>query len=120
MMFNKDLAEAMQRYALRMRSSPALVQAFKSDPTGEVIKALQAESVAIPEPADEFHAHAIQSGDELPEEPERATRDRYIYIFRESGLFEFKSVPGSSTGSDDFMRTPKGACQCCNCCVIVV
>lgn len=120
MNFNHELAEAMQRYASKIRSSPELKSAFLADPTGELVKSLTRDNVEIPDPKDEFHAHAIGKGDSLPEEPDRATRDRYIYVYRDTGLFEFKFVPGSSTGSDDFMRTPKGACHCCNCCVIVV
>lgn len=113
--FDSDLANALQEYNHSIKDSPREQQAFKTNPTSSTEEFLKSVGIEIPEL---FHAHAIEPGDALPSEPERATRDRYIYIFRESGLFEFKIVPGSPTGDDSIMTSPNRACCCCNCCVM--
>ena len=115
--FDNKLADTLQEYSRSMNDSEREKQSFKKDPTLSVKNFLESKGIEIPEL---FHAHFIQPGGELPSEPERATRERYIYIFRESGLFEFKIVPGSPTGDDSIMTSPQGACHCCNCCVIEV
>jgi len=111
--FDKGLADGLKSYYAQMRSAAAMASAFKADPTTEVKKYLESRGVKIPRP-ELFHAHAIGPGNPLPHEPERATIDRYIYIFRQNGLFEFKTVPGSPEG-DDGVMSRAGACCCCNC-----
>lgn len=120
MKFNEDLVVVVKRFIDTLSTSPQARADLLADPTGAIKKLLSQQGVPIPEPADEFHAHVIGAGDALPEEPDRATRERYIYVFHANGLFEFKVVPGSPTGDDGFMRSPKSACQCCNCCVLQV
>jgi hypothetical protein len=112
--FNRELAEAMGEFRISIIGNSIALDEFKRDPTG-VLKAFLTDGrVPIPTP-DMFHAHAIKIGEQLPQEPEHATCDRYIYVFRESGLFEFKVVPGGADGNDDLMINPQRACACCNC-----
>ena len=115
--FNNDLADAVTRFSDGLRKSPEKRTSFEDSPTETLKTFLRNQGVGIPDP-DLFHAHAIKVGDQLPSEPDRATRDRFIYIFRSSGLFEFKVVPGSPTGDDNIMKNPTRACCCCNCCVV--
>lgn len=117
--FNNDLASAVKAYSDSIRQSPEKIKALQSNPTATVNDVLQKAGVTVSDPK-LFHAHVIKAGDVLPDEPLRATVDRYIYIFRPSGVFEFKVIPGSPDGDDSFMSKPNGACQCCNCCVIVI
>lgn len=117
--FNNDLASAVKAYSDSVRQSPEGIKVLESNPTATIKDVLQKAGVKVKDP-DLFHAHVIKVGDALPDEPLRATVDRYIYIFRPSGLFEFKVVPGSPDGDDSIMSKPQGACQCCNCCVIVL
>ncbi|MNE24456.1 hypothetical protein D3C80_1177460 [compost metagenome] len=102
-----------------MRKSPETIKALEKNPTNVIKNILLEKGVAIQNP-ELFHAHVIKVGEALPEEPLRATVDRYIYVFRPSGLFEFKIVPGTPDGDDSIMNGTQGACCCCNCCVLVV
>ena len=115
--FDKELADALADFNESVRSSSDSKEKFKEDPTVSARSVLAARGIKV---ADCFHAHAIAIGESLPAEPDRATKDRFIYVFKDSGLFEFKIVPGSSTGDDSIMYDPKGACHCCNCCVLEV
>jgi len=117
--FNDDLATAVMSYCDSMRKSPEMIKALQDNPTAVIKNVLQKKNVQVEHP-ELFHAHVINDGESLPHEPLRATIDRYIYVFRPSGLFEFKVVPGSPDGDDSIMRTPGGACSCCNCCVLVI
>lgn len=112
--FDITLAEALQKFNVSLRSDPEAMTRFKQHPTREVKAFLTASGVAIPTP-NWFHAHAIPHGGHLPREPKRAKVDRYIYFFRESGLFQYKQVPASPNGSNEFMENPKCACDCCSC-----
>lgn len=113
--YDGDLAAALAQFSKVVREAETRRQEFRTDPTKSATEFLLSSDLTVPEM---FHAHAIRIGDSLPSEPKRATIDRYIYIYRASGLFEFKIVPGSPSGDDSIMITPTGACCCCNCCVI--
>lgn len=117
--FNNELASALAEFNDSLRGSADKKEAFVQNPTQSVKGFLVKKNIQVEDPQ-LFHAHAIKISEALPSEPQRATRDRYIYIFRASGLFEFKVVPGSPTGDDSFMVNPTGACACCNCCVIEI
>jgi hypothetical protein len=117
--FNEPLAIGLQDLHRQLGVDRPLRDAFRGDPTGTARKFLRERGVQIEDP-DTFHVHALRVGQSLPQEPQRATVDRYIYIFRETGLFEFKVVPGSPDGDDAFMSHPTGACACCNCGCLVV
>jgi hypothetical protein len=115
--FDSRLAESLSMLNLQLNESSDARKAFTADPTGVATAFLQEHGM---EPPEMFHAHAIAAGETLPAEPDRATRERYVYIFRKSGLFEFKQVPGSPDGDDSIMANPRANCQCCNCCVMEV
>jgi hypothetical protein len=117
--FNEELADALKSFYADISSDGTKSKTFSARPTETVTKYLNNKGVTIPDPAT-FHAHAIRVGGPLPVEPRRATIERYIYVFRKSGLFEFKIVPADPTGNDEFMLNPSGACECCNCCVCEV
>lgn len=119
MNFDLELASALQDIASKIHADKNIRATFASDPTEAVVSYLKQKGISIPE---KFHAHAVHRGNPLPEEPLLATVDRYIYIFRKDGLFEFKQVPGSPDGNDAIMDAPlvSGACACCNCCAIEV
>ena len=117
MKFNAAFATALCDYAEKVRSSPRILNEFKSKPTESVIAFLKEKGIEVPE---EFHAHAVHRNNPLPEEPWLAKCDRHIYICRENGLFEFKFVPGSPEGDDSILNGSRGACACCNCGCIVV
>ncbi len=114
--FNKSLAEGLERFNTEIRNKS--IPGFDRDPTAAAKSFLKDHHVEVPDP-ETFHVHVIKANEPLPQEPARATIDRYIYVYRESGLFEFKLVPGSPDGDDDMMKNPTGACACCNCCVLV-
>jgi hypothetical protein len=116
--FNEKLAETVKQFSATLSTSRDHIAEFEKHPTETIKTLLQEKGVTVSRP-DLFHAHAIKIGDQLPSEPERATIDRYIYIFRASGLFEFKVVPGSKDGNDGVMSRAE-ACCCCNCCVLEV
>jgi hypothetical protein len=115
--FDSNLANVLQKFSASIRSSPQEASDFKKNPTSRAKAFLESAKLNIPY---EFHAHAIGVGEALPAEPKNATRDRYIYVFRKSGMFEFKIVPGSPSGDDAIMTGRDGACCCCNCCVVEV
>lgn len=115
--FDVKLADELKAFNREVRSNKGTADTFRQNPTGTLKAYLENRRFEIPDP-ETFHAHAINVGDTLPQEPQRATVERSIYVFRESGLFEYKSVPGSPDGNDDFMYNPTGACACCNCCVL--
>lgn len=115
--FDGRLASALGEYNHRLKNSSDERRSFEANATNSTKEFLRSKGIEIPEL---FHAHAIKLGDSLPSEPERATRDRYIYVYRQSGLFEFKIVPGSPDGNDSIMTKPTGACCCCNCCVMEI
>jgi hypothetical protein len=114
--FDDKLATVLGELARSVMGSDENRDAFKANPTEVATKFLKQKGLAVPEL---FHAHAVENGSSLPAEPELATKDRYVYIYRKSGLFEFKQVPGSPEGDDSIMTNPQRACCCCNCCVIV-
>jgi hypothetical protein len=114
MTFNSDLAEGMRKFNELINAAPDQMERFKASPTETLKQFLSDRRVEIPDPQT-FHAHAINSSEPLPQEPERATIDRFIYVYRKSGVFEYKVVPGSKDGNDDIMINPTGACCCCNC-----
>jgi len=115
--FNDELANALRIFADTVRNSNQRTSQFSNEPTKVATKFLEDEGLEIPFG---FHAHAVSSLSDLPEEPELATRERYIYVYGKDGEFQFKRLPGSPSGSDDMFVSPKGACQCCNCCVVVL
>jgi len=114
--FNQKLAEAVREFSETLKTDRKKASDFKQHPTETIKEILTEKKITVPRP-ELFHAHAINVGEALPAEPEKATIDRYIYVFRESGLFEFKVVPGSPDGNDDVMERPM-ACCCCACCVL--
>ena len=114
LLFNSNLAAGLQALHAQVIADRSALASFLADPTGVAKAFLAQKAIEIPDP-ETFHVHALKPGEDLPKEPQRATIDRYIYVFRESGLFEFKVVPGSPEGKDDFMYKPTGACACCNC-----
>jgi hypothetical protein len=117
--FDERLADELKAFNQQVRSNKGTVQEFSDSPTKTVKAFLTQRGFEVPDP-ETFHAHVIKAGDSLPDEPLRATVERSIYVFRKSGLFEYKSVPGSPGADDDFMYNPTGACACCNCCVLEI
>jgi hypothetical protein len=115
--FDRSLAFVLQECYKEIKSSDSKVAEFKKSPTSILTQYLKSKGIDLPQG---FHGHAIKAGDPLPEEPKRATVDRFVYIFRESGLFEFKMVPGARDGNDEIMNGSFGACSCCNCCLMEV
>jgi hypothetical protein len=117
--YNPELVTVMKTFSAILKGSKEVQALFSKDPTGYTRRLIVESGIDVPQ---EFHSHAIKVGAELPAEPKRATIDRYVYVFRSSGLFEFKIVPGSPTGDDSIMQAPpgSGACCCCNCCVFEV
>lgn len=115
--FDGELADALRVFAESVRNSTKLGAEFRRDPTSIATNFLSEEGLDIPFG---FHAHVIGSLAELPDEPKLATRERYIYIYDKGGEFQYKRIPGSANGNDDMFLAPKGACECCNCCVVVL
>jgi len=116
--FDASLASTLQNFVRELRSDSKLQAKFVEHPTETVVSHLHANKITIPEM---FHAHAVNRGNPLPEEPRLATIDRYVYIFRKDDLFEFMKVPGSPDGNDGILTNPQwGACCCCNCCAIEI
>lgn len=115
--FNQELATGLSRFNTHLRADKGAGDQLRKDPTSTVKQYLTGIGVEIPDP-ETFHVHIIGPGNPLPDEPERATIERYVYVFRADGMFEFRVVPGDPNGNDDIMVHPTGACCCCNCCAI--
>lgn len=117
--FDERLASALQEFVTRLRGDDGLRAQFIENPTAAATSFLQKKGATVPTT---FHAHAVSRGNPLPEEPRLATVDRFIYIFRKDGLFEFKQVPGSPDGDDAVLSglPHLGACACCNCCAVEI
>ena len=114
--FNADLANGLKDFYASISSDTQAADAFKKNPTGAATAYLQKQGVTIPDPAT-FHCHVLSVGQTLPDEPLRATCERYIYCFRKDGTIEYKVVPAKAGSDDTFMSNPgpHGACACCNC-----
>ncbi len=112
MNFDENLAKALQEFSIQVKKSESEKSDFIENPTNKVVSFLKNKGIEIP---DMFHSHAIHEGNPLPKEPDYATRERYIYIFRKSGIFEFKVVPGKPDGDDSIMVEGLRSCNCCIC-----
>ena len=118
-LFDDNLASALEDFVVHLRADAKVMEKFAKQPTETVVAHMRAKGARVP---DMFHAHAVHRGNPLPEEPRLATTERYIYIFRKDGMFEFKRVPGSPHGDDAVLQSPAamGACACCNCCAVEI
>ena len=94
-------------------------ESLAEDPTNFIKNALKIAGLNIPEIDSEgFHAHVINKGEELPDEPIQGTKNREIYFFKSEGNYEYRKVKaGSQTDkkiieNDSILKKAENKCEC--------
>jgi len=115
-MFDHDTYSALQTAHERILEGTN--EFDKENPTHFIKGVLEESGLEIQE---EFHAHAVMSGEGLPDERPHGTEDREVYFLKLDGSMEYHFIKGQSGGMD-MAELNKGVscCHCTKCCVVEV